>query len=388
METVQNNLFSSLRFAISGTGLSESQKASLSHSLSAIYKLAKLHDLAHLLADALDKSNLLPENKDVKNRLLNERNMAVYRYEQSKYELGELCQVLESAQIPHIPLKGSILREYYPESWMRTSCDIDILVQERNLEKAINALVQKLGYKREEGNAHDVSLSAPSGVHLELHFDLIEEHVALESVEIYRDIWAKTRPCDGYQYRMEMTDEAFYFYHIGHMAKHFSNGGCGIRPFLDIWVLNHRIAFDKENRDALLQAGGLLTFARCAEELAEVWFSNNPHTELTAEIENYILQGGVYGTREQSIAVKQAKKGGKFKYILYRIFLPFGDLCATYPKLRKRKWAYPFYVVLRWFRLIFKRGRIKNAVKDIKTNASIEDEKAEHTKKLFKDIGL
>ena len=388
MKTVQNNLFSLLRFAINGEELSENQKISLSQNLLATYTLAKFHDIAHLLANALDKNNLLLENQDLKNRLFYERNMAVYRYEQSKYELGEICRVLEDAKISHIPLKGSILREYYPEPWMRTSCDIDILVQEENLEKAITVLVEELGYKRKKGNAHDVSLYAPSGVHLELHFDLIEGHIAPESTIIYRDIWEYTRPCVGCQYRMEMTDGVFYFYHIGHMAKHFSNGGCGIRAFLDLWVLNQRISFDKEKRNDLLQIGGLLKFARCAEKLAETWFSNSPHTGFTSEMENYILQGGVYGTREQSITVKQIKTGGKLKYIWYRLFLPRGELCALYPKLLKRKWAYPYYVVLHWFRLIFKRGTIKNAVKDIKTNASVSGEKTKRTKKLFRDIGL
>lgn len=388
MENARDLLFSAMRFEINGAEIQENKISEMPQTLSAVYKLAKFHDLAHLLTDALDKNGLLPDNQEIKKRLLYERNMAVFRYEQSKYELGEICRILENEKIPHIPLKGSVLREYYPESWMRTSCDIDILVKEENLEKAIAVLTEKLEYKREEGNAHDVSLYAPSGAHLELHFDLIEDHVAPESVAIYDGIWERTTPCQGYQYRLEMTDEAFYFYHIGHMAKHFTNGGCGIRPFLDIWVLNHRISFDKQKRTDLLQAGGLLTFAKQAKDLSEVWFSVQEHTEITKEMESYILRGGVYGTREQNIAVRQVKKGGKLRYILYRIFLPYGDLCATYPNLRKRKWAYPFYTVRRWFRLIFKKGRMKNSVRDIKTNSAVSEEKAERMKKLFQNIGL
>lgn len=385
METVQKNLFSALRFEIDGA---EIQKNQISENLPAVYKLAKFHDLAHLLTDVLDKNGLLPQNEEIKKRLLLERNMAVFRYEQSKYELEELCQVLEEAKILHIPLKGSILREYYPEPWMRTSCDIDVLVKKEDLEKAIAVLAEKLEYRREAGNAHDISLFAPSGVHVELHFNLIEDHLAPESVAIYQGIWERTRPCKGYQFRLEMTDEAFYFYHIGHMAKHFTYGGCGIRPFLDIWVLNHRIPFEKEKRDALLRAGGLLVFAQSAEELSEVWFSDKPHTALTQEMENYILQGGVYGTQEQGIAVNQAKQGGKLKYIWWRIFPSYDYLCTTYPNLRKRKWAYPFYAVRRWFRLMFRKGSIKKSMTEIKTNSAVSEKKAKRLKKLFHDVGL
>ena len=59
------------------------------------------------------------------------------------------------------------------------------------------------------------------------------------------------------------------------MAKHFvSTGGCGIRPFLDIWVLNHKIDFNREKREKLLSDGGLDVFAKQAELLSEVWFGN------------------------------------------------------------------------------------------------------------------
>lgn len=388
MSNEKNGLFSLLRCEICGIPLDGEIENLISENLPAVYRLAKFHDLAHLLTDALDKNGLLPENEEVKKRLLYERNMAVFRYEQFKYELGEICRILEETQIPHIPLKGSILREYYPEPWMRTSCDIDILVKEENLEKAISVLTEKLEYRREEGNAHDVSLYAPSGVHLELHFDLIEDHVAPESVSVYDGIWERTKPCEGYQYRLEMTDEAFYFYHIGHMAKHFAYGGCGIRPFLDIWVLNHKILFNKEKRDDLLQAGGLLKFAEKTETLSEVWFSAQEHTALTQEMENYILKGGVYGTREQGIAVNQAKQGGKIKYIWWRIFPPYDYLYTTYPNLRKRKWAYLFYAVHRWFRLIFRKGSIKKSMHEIKTNSAVSEETAERMKNLFENIGL
>ena len=96
----------------------------------------------------------------------------------------------------------------------------------------------------------------------------------------------------------------FYFYYIAHMAKHFvETGGCGIRPFLDIWVLNHRIDFDREKRDKLLSDGGLDVFAKQAELLSEVWFGNAEHTEITRQMETYILRGGVYGANTNRIAV-------------------------------------------------------------------------------------
>ena len=75
-----------------------------------------------------------------------------------------------------MPLKGSVLRASYPQDWMRTSCDIDILVHREDLERAVELLVEKKQYRREVTNLCDVSLYAPSGVHLELHYDLVLEN--------------------------------------------------------------------------------------------------------------------------------------------------------------------------------------------------------------------
>lgn len=62
------------------------------------------------------------------------------------HEYNRICDALESVEISFLPLKGSVLRQYYPEPWMRTSCDIDILVHENDLEKTTEYLVRDLGY--------------------------------------------------------------------------------------------------------------------------------------------------------------------------------------------------------------------------------------------------
>ena len=69
-----------------------------------------------------------------------------------EYELEHIKSVFEKNKIEYILLKGSVLRNYYPEPWMRTSCDIDILVHDEQLDKAVKVLTQT-GY-RVEGNKH------------------------------------------------------------------------------------------------------------------------------------------------------------------------------------------------------------------------------------------
>jgi hypothetical protein len=150
-----------------------------------------------------------------------------------------------------------------------------------------------------------------------------------------------------------MPEEMFYFYHIAHMAKHFEIGGCGIRPFIDIWILDNIEDKDQSKQDALLKQGGLLRFAEVARHLSKVWLGNAEHTELTKQMEQYILRGGVYGNSENRILVQQQKKGGKTRYVISKIFIPYDVIKFHYPILQKHRWLTPFMQVRRWGKLIF-----------------------------------
>ena len=114
--------------------------------LSALYGVSKKHDIAHLVGDALIKNGLI-EDGDLKSQFQNQTLMAVCRYENLNYEFGRICEILEETRIPFIPLKGAVIRQYYPEPWMRTSCDIDILVHEEDLERAVKILKEKAQYE-------------------------------------------------------------------------------------------------------------------------------------------------------------------------------------------------------------------------------------------------
>ena len=379
-------MFALLRSAVCGDLLSSEEiSLHIPDMLPEIMSLAQKHDVIHLIVFALKKNGLLDEgNKNLESKML----IAVYRLEKLNYELTKLCAALEQAEIPFIPLKGSVLRQYYPEPWMRTSCDIDVLVHEEDLQRTVSYLSDNLGYRRESQNSHDISMFTQGGAHIEVHYDLVEDNRANSAAAVLKQIWNIAVKHDGCNYQYEMPDEMFYFYHIAHMAKHFvGTGGCGIRPFLDIWVLNHRVSFDREKRANLLSDGGLSVFAKQAELLSEVWFGNAEHTEITGQMEEYILRGGVYGTTTNRVAVQQQKQGGKVRYALFKIFIPYDVIKFHYPILQKHKWLTPIMEVRRWGKLIF-CGHLKRTVKELKYNNTISEDVAAKTWALLKNVGL
>lgn len=355
--------------------------------LSALYGVSKKHDIAHIVGDALIKNGLI-ENGEIKSQFQNQIVMAVYRYENLNYELGRICKILEETEIPFIPLKGSVIRKFYPEPWMRTSCDIDILVHEEDLERAVAVLKENLGYtyERKEKGSHDMQIYSPSGVHLELHYTLLEEGRLSKADKILSYIWDYAEEEREGSFQKKFSDEAFYFYHMAHMAKHFMIGGCGIKPFVDLWILN-RNKKDKEKRNELLLKGGLLKFAKEAETLSKVWFEGIEHTETTKRMEKYVLQGGVYGTMQNRVVVQQVKSGSKFKYTISRIWLPYDTLKFLYPVLQKHKWLFLFCQVRRWFRLLFKGG-FKRSVNELSISGSVTKEQRKEISSFLSELDL
>lgn len=379
-------LFSILRSVFHSNQMSDADKQLITDDLiKDVIKLASKHDVAHLIAIGILNNNLVGE--ETKPKLQQIVFSAIYRYERLNYELNRMCEILEAEKIPFIPLKGSVIRQLYPEPWMRTSCDIDVLVQEQDLDKTISCLERNCDYTFHGKASHEVSMFSKSGVHIEIHYDLIEKGRASKSNEVLSNVWKDAIPALNCEYHKKMSDVMYYFYHIAHMAKHFINGGCGIRPFLDLWVLNHRIDFDKERRDKLLVDGGLNIFAKQAELLSEVWFGNSGHTEITKQMETYILCGGVYGTNENRIAVQQTKKGGKLRYALSKIFISYDVIKFHYPIIQKHKLLTPIMEVRRWGKLIF-CGHLKRTTKELKFNNNVSKKTAFETQELLKNIGL
>ena len=338
-------------------------------SMKEVLALAKAHDLGHIVANFFLENKILPENEPQLQTMVFK---ALYRYEGQKFEFDRVRHLLEEKAIPFIPLKGAFLRDFYPEPWYRTSCDIDILVKKEDATRAKELIIKALGYEHRGDSTHDITLFSKGGVCLELHFDLQESD--FRTVEVLDNIWEGDFlvPITSYEYKM--TNELFLFYHIYHMAKHFVHGGSGIRTLLDLWLLKNKMDYDKECLTRLLSDGGLTAFSESAMTLVEVWFGTATHTTLTEEMESYILSAGVYGTQENRIAIAQSREGGKGKYLLSRLFPSYTHMTKLYPRLEKCASLLPWYYLVRAFRFLFKKEKAY-VLSEIRQNATVSDDK-------------
>ena len=184
-----------------------------------------------------------------------------------------------------------------------------------------------------------------------------------------------------------MSREFFLFHLIAHASYHFTSGGCGLRILLDLCVLRQNFEFDELRVRSLCAECGIERFYLTLCQLADLRFSNAPKTELSERLEDFIIGGGTYGTKENAVAVGKIKKGGRLKYILSRIFLPYASLAILYPSLKKHRWLFPFFQVRRWLSIIFSK-RLRSSVKEFQYATTLSSEKTDEVSSLLKELEL
>lgn len=377
--TSEQVLFHLLRYEICGTPLPEGD---FSFDSIALYRLAMHHDMAHLAADALSKNHLLPEDEKVRAAFEREHMMAIYREIQLTTTTQRIQEVFRQGQIPFVPLKGAVIRPLYHEPWMRTSCDIDMLIHEKDIEKATQALITAGFTTDGVRNYHDMSFFYGE-VHLELHFNIQENMEQIDG--LLADVWKHTKQLDDMEYRE--SPEFYLFHHIAHMSYHFVSGGCGIKPFLDLWILRKNGYCIEEKIIPLLRKCGLITFYLAVNHLTDVWLEGKEHTDLTRRMESYIISGGVYGNSENSNAAGAVRKKGKFRYLWSIAFPPYRTMRVLYPSLRKYKIFLPFCYIHRFFFKLFGHDR-KRVRSRWKAAMNQDPNKIRSMEELLQAVGL
>ena len=345
-----------------------------------VYSFADEQDVTYIVASALSKLGVLEgENKA---SFFNEQLASIYRSEQFNHDLEHISVLFNKNNIDYIPLKGAVIRNYYPKTEMRTSCDIDILIREEELERALELLYEN-GYSFVSKCNHDVMLTTQSGSYLELHFTLNEYEFKPD--ELLKEAWSYAKKSENC--RWDFTNEFFIFYHIAHIARHIYTGGCGIRPFIDLKIILNSFEYDSIVLNELLEKADLCEFYKVACDLTKMWFENIEGTEVCIELESYVLNSGIYGNLENKIAVVNQKNGNRAKYILDIIFLSKKGMKKKYPILIKIPVLLPVMHVVRWMSSLV-RGTHVQIFKNFSASKNVTKDKQQSVEKLFSNLGL
>lgn len=309
------------------------------------------------------------------------------------YELERLQPVLMQHNIDYMFLKGSVIKNYYPDTSMRCMNDMDILFRGADF-KVIDRIFEDLGYEILHKDAKDTAYRNPvNKVVIEMQPHLIDMGYA-RWYDYLEKIWGK---CTHKGNAYEMPLEDFYIYHMIHMAKHFKNGGIGLTHMTDVYIMLKNFQIDWDYVNNQLKGIGLLQFHQTIRLLIRQWFLSEDLHRISEKnmlssdeiklLTKYILRGGAFGSRKQQEINHIVSRGDEKLSIRKKLFPNMTTMVNYYGQsLHRHPFLLPFY----WIRLNFSRllhlNKESRAI--INNMNSITEKEVSETKKVMDICGL
>ena len=318
--------------------------------LEAVYYLAQFHSLTSAAAFALEKVTELPRAFD------QAKKKAIHKLSHFDIERIKILAALEQKGVWYMPLKGIMLKSFYPKAAMREMTDNDILFDPEKPD-IVRAVMEERGYScmMYDMYNHDVYEKPPT-MEFEMHRTLFDLEKYPESAAYFDNIFDRLIKDSGNKFGYHMSDEDFYIYIICHMNKHYNNGGTGLRSLADVYLFN-KARYDGMDKDYLsreLSALELTEFEQRIRELAYKLFCGEENEFTENEETMYFVQSGANGTNEHWKENRLSRSMGgedtgkaKRKYLLKRVFISGDELKKNYPTVYKHKILYPLLFVYR-----------------------------------------
>ncbi len=378
MDKESTILIQALRRSVEGSAFSLPENIDWNKFL----RLVRFHRVEGLAYEGL-KDHPLPE--DVKTPLANATHRAVFRDVQQSYISAQLHHKLQETHIPHIFLKGAVLKQHYPVPALRTMSDLDILIRSEDYE-ALDRVSVSLGGQYRSGDGNHRNYIFPGMVKIEFHPNLL--HHATPVAAAVNPGWQYARQlADG---TFDLTEEGFFLSILCHMAEHFVDGGIGVRFVLDVWVFHNlrKKPLDRDFVEKELTRFGLLEFVKNIEKLSRVWFDGEPATEETDELGDYILTSGSHGTYHRQLlnAMTMSKNENRFSALWRKAFYPRQELEDRYPWAKKSPLLLPAAWFARAFRAITRHG--DQVIAWSKDTGKFSREDVTKQKELLKRFGI
>ncbi|HRR77987.1 MAG: nucleotidyltransferase family protein [Ruminococcus sp.] len=254
---------------------------------------------------------------------------------------------LESEKIWYMPLKGALLKDWYPKLGMRQMSDNDILCDPEYREK-IRDIMLELGFTVSHyGELNDDAYFKEPVYNYEMHFDLFTYNPENIFYNYYKDIRDRLIKDDDNSYGYHLSNENFYIYMLSHEHKHYFYGGTGVRSLLDIYVFIRKFG-DELDWDYISEQLSILDmtdFEANCRELADKVFSLKKLSIEDKKALDYFIFSGTYGNQFNVIynrvsrGLKKNKTAGR--YVIQRIFPPMSHYKKWYPWAYEHKWLLP-----------------------------------------------
>ncbi|MBQ8605641.1 MAG: nucleotidyltransferase family protein [Clostridia bacterium] len=322
------------------------------------------------VAVGLDKST--PAMK----RLFIAANGELLQHERQVNELALLYKAFDEQSVDYMRLKGARLKGLYPCPEMRVMSDADILIRQEQYPK-VRSIMKGLGFEFVTESEHEYIWKKGNALVLELHKQLIPSYNE-DYYAYFGDGWKRAVAIGKSEYTLSPEDTFIYVF--THFAKHYRDGGIGIKHVTDIYLYLKNTDMDALYVNAELKKLKLYTFYQNVVSLCNAWFDGSEFNEITEHITKVILSGGAYGTHKAKVhaAALRATLEGK-NVFLKKAFPSLHVMRLRYKYLEKAPILLPFAWCSRIVTaLLCKRDKVLAQAEDIKsvTDKDIADYQA------------
>lgn len=342
---------------------------------------------------------MLSKKYSVSDKLLsyvkNNLNHWIYIDTMMKYEIESLLKCFDEVKIYNLPMKGYFLKEDYPNSFERSISDYDILFDINDIDRIKNIFKQN-GYKFLQNDDQQYHFVKAPFMYIEMHRSLLKKNN--KNYSLLENQLEKAKVRDGYSYSKEMTLEDYYIYMLLHSAKHFSEGGIGIRMIADEYVFYKKYS-DQLNQKYLseqFEKLGITLFEKKLRDISLKWFSKGSEVKDFDDVEEYILLSMTLGRvdvavmsemERQRVNTKTGRKKSRFANFISSFFPNKSYMANKYPFVEKMPILLPYSWACMWCRRIFIDRNI-NIKKGFNNRTSYTDDDVSYFNYIQTEVGF
>jgi|GEM_PF-5513318 len=291
--------------------------------------------------------------------------------------------------IPCIPMKGWVLRDFYPAPSLRTMGDLDLLVPADRIHDAEQAMLD-LEYTREKERFadHHVCFHQPPCLTVEVHTRLTEA----QDCPVLDKAWTRAVREESGTYRLSWEDFCLFLFR--HAANHALLGGIGLRYIMDLWVLLRWFSANPPSMEKIsegLEQMGLTAFSLYSQTLASEWFGE-PGASVAAGVPDpdalllwrrFIWDSGAFGKTESRYE-NQLVGRSPLSLAAAKVFPSRTHMEVRYPVLREKPWLLPCF----WAFRLGEKLHGGEALAGARALSSVTQADREERKYLLEHLGL
>lgn len=357
-----------------GNYLKENTELLISDNLDEVIDLANKLSISPIVSYVLNKNGY----KGYENPAFNS-----YREgELQKVQKEELSKLLDINNIEYMYIKGTTIRKYYKDPYLRFGCDIDVVVREKDFKKVID-IFNKEGYKQVVDFKNERCFETTTGILIDIHKVFIENGEYINNYLLSKF---------NNKHELDVDDE--YLLLIAHSAKHFNHGTMDLRVFSDMFFIKD-LCKNRKNIEELLKKDYLLNYEKLLINYLNMIIGKYNGDEMTLILDDFI-EFKTHNIGDNNFIISKVIKGnldadnkrnGVLTYIKNRIFIPKSTLYDMFPNLKKHKYLLPFYYVYRVFLRLGQNG-FKYIKEEVNNSQSLDNDRLNKYKKLYKEIGI